>query len=118
MFDVRNEQINVELRDHLIGIDDWEKKALAENLHLWAERFTLEFKLKTSVPALTLDRLGRTCLGHFRRGRNGFGLINEIAINERYINPQRYYDNLATLKTPISTFTKSICHSSCFRDFF
>ena len=97
MFDVGNEQINVELRNHLISIDDWEKKSLAENLHQWAERFTLEFKLKTSVPALMVDQLGRTRCGHFRRGRNGFGLLNEIAINERYISSQRYYDTLAIL---------------------
>ena len=97
MANINNEQINLELRDHQKGLDGWKEKYLAENLHQWAERFALEFKLKTSVPALMLDRLGRTRCGHFRRGRNGFGLLNEIAINERYISQERYWDALATL---------------------
>jgi hypothetical protein len=97
MVAVDNEEINIELRDHQKGIGDWNKRSLAKNLHEWAERFASEFKLKISVPALMLDRLKRTCYGRFRRGRNGFGLLNEIAINEAYISRERYWDTLVTL---------------------
>lgn len=94
---LRGEKINIDLREHQISANAWNKNKLAENLHEWAERFSSEFKLKSNVPVLMLDRLKRTCYGHFRRGRNGFGLLNEIAINEAYISQENYWDTLATL---------------------
>lgn len=97
MASMKDEQINLELRAHQGRIDDWPKKDLAENLHIWAERFIREFKLKSAVPALTLDRLRPTRYGHFRPGRNGFGLLNEIAINETYVNKHEYWRVLVTL---------------------
>lgn len=97
MTDITEEQINLDLRSHQGSIEDWSKRGLMEDLHIWAERFASEFKLKTAVPALTLDRLSRRCCGHFRRGRNGFGLLNEIAINELHISKTRYWGVLVTL---------------------
>jgi len=97
MASVADEQINLDLRSHQKTVADWSKKDLADNLHIWAERFTLEFKLKTSVPALTLGRLRPTRYGHFRPGRNGFGLLNEIAINETYVSEHEYWRVLVTL---------------------
>lgn len=94
---MREEQINLELRAHQGRIDDWPKRALVEDLHIWAERFASEFKLQVPVPALMLDRLSRRCCGHFRRGRNGFGLLHEIAINEMHVSKDRYWDVLVTL---------------------
>lgn len=97
MAGVIDEQINLDLRSHQKSVADWSKKDLAEDLHTWAERFIGEFKLNTTVPALMLDRLSHNCYGHFRLGRNGFGLLNEIAINEIYIKRERYWRALATL---------------------
>lgn len=91
------EQINLELKEHQKRAHDWEQKGLVENLHLWAERFISEFKLKATVPALMLGQLRRSTLGHFRPGRNGFGLVNEIAVNLRHISEERYWRALATL---------------------
>jgi hypothetical protein len=95
--EIREEQINLALKAHQDNVENWAKRALMEDLHVWAERFTLEFKLQTCVPALMLDRLSRRCCGHFRRGRNGFGLLNEIAINEMHVSKSRYWDVLVTL---------------------
>jgi hypothetical protein len=94
---MREEQINLDLRTHQRNIEDWDKRVLAEDLYTWAERFIGEFRLNAAVPALMLDRLSHTCRGHFRLGRNGFGLLNEIAINEIYITREEYWRILATL---------------------
>jgi hypothetical protein len=97
MTDMEAEQTNLDLRAHQGSIDDWPKRALVEDLHTWAERLTSEFKLKTPLPALMLDRLSHNICGHFRRGRNGFGLRNEIAINELHVSEKPYWEVIVTL---------------------
>ena len=99
MIAIKNEKINLDLKEHQTHTDDWDHKPLAENLHIWTERFISEFKLQcTTTPAIRLDQLRSNCYGHFRIGRNGFGLLNEIAINEKYINEDIVnFDNLGTL---------------------
>ncbi|MFC1675943.1 SprT-like domain-containing protein [Planctomycetota bacterium] len=92
-----SEKINTALKSYQIQADDWNHQPLVENLHIWSERFHSGFKLKTNLPVLTLDKLRNTCYGHFRPGRNGFGLRNEIAINENYINAKNYWQALGTL---------------------
>ena len=90
------EQINTHLREHQIA-SDWERQAQVEDLHRWAEIFVFEFKLKAGTPAIMIDRLSRSRYGHYRRGRNGFGLCDEIAINQTYISDQSYWELLGTL---------------------
>ena len=92
------EKINIDLRDHQQSIEDWDHQTLAKDLHIWAERFCLELKLQCTPPAIMLDRLRRCWYGHFRIDRNGFGILNEIAINISHINGGKIdYDNLGTL---------------------
>ena len=96
------EKINLSLKVHQVAAKDWHMNDVIQNLHLWAERFIFEFKLKTSnAPAIMIDYLGRTRLGHFRPGRNGFGLRNEIAINTSHINASirtnEFWEVLGTL---------------------
>jgi len=92
------ERINFDLKEHQTNARDWHCKSLAESLHIWAERFILEFKLQCTTPALRLDSLRSDCYGHFRLGRNGFGLLNEIAINEKHIDGGTVnFDTLGTL---------------------
>jgi hypothetical protein len=90
------ETINAALKDHQITTD-WSKQDLMRDLHIWSERFRFGFKLKSNDPAIMIDRIGRTKYGHFRSGRNGFGLRNEIAINETNIPCQEYWEILGTL---------------------
>jgi len=89
--------INFTLKMYQIGATDWEKQDLIQQLHLWAERFIFEFKLKIKIPVIMLDRIGRSRYGHFRPGRNGFGLCNEIAINDAFVNSREFWQVLGTL---------------------
>lgn len=69
--------------------EPWFGRDLAVTLQEWADRFNVEFKLDVSEVALRIDVLSRRCFGHFRDGHNGFGLLNEVAINARYLQGQR-----------------------------
>lgn len=92
------EKINYELRHHQQSIKDWDHQTLAKDIHIWTKRFCLEFKLQCPPPAISLEDLQHNCHGHFRIGRNGFGILNEIAINISYIlGDMLDYDNLGTL---------------------
>lgn len=94
---LRTEIINSHLKQHQLNVD-WDKRDLIQNLHLWTERFIFEFKLKINeLPALMVDKISRRRYGHHRAGRNGFGLRNEVAINEIYIEKISYSDVLGTL---------------------
>ena len=95
--DNTTEQINTALKEHQTHTKDWEKHELIRDLHVWGERFILEFKLKVPQPAIRIDPISNRCYGHHRRGRNGFGLRDEVAINETYIDPSRYWRCLQTL---------------------
>lgn len=77
--------------------EKWDLQALASELHPWAERFNVEFKLDVPHLSLCLDWLSPRCYGHFRPGFNGFGLHNEIAINRRYVAVREFWETLRTL---------------------
>jgi hypothetical protein len=91
------EPINDQLKNHQIAAEDWEIHKYVTEFLTWAERFISEFKLKTSIPAILVDRLHPKRYGHYRLGRNGFGLRNEIAINKTYIKEQEFWENIGTL---------------------
>jgi len=93
---LQTEPINEQLKEHQ-ATADWDKHDLVEELHKWVERFILEFKLKISSPAIKVAHLPRKCYGHYQPGRNGFGLHNEIAINETYIDSSKFRQVLGTL---------------------
>lgn len=91
------ESINKELMHHQISTEDWGHNSLVKDLHLWAERFIFEFKLKTTTPAIMIDDINHNWYGRYTHGRNGFGLRNEIAINEIYLHQQEYWKILGAL---------------------
>ncbi|HBG28987.1 MAG: hypothetical protein A2Y10_14805 [Planctomycetes bacterium GWF2_41_51] len=91
-----HEIINEHLKDHQVAIE-WEKKELIQNLHIWRERFIFEFNLKIDgLPAISIDRIRKSAYGLFKLGRNGFGLRNEITINEVYIDNRAYWQIIGT----------------------
>lgn len=58
---------------------------------------TVNIKLQIDkVPVLMIERL-RYYLGHYRLGQNGFGLNDEIAINECHVRTSPYWEILGTL---------------------
>jgi hypothetical protein len=84
--DVRDsETVNSVLRQHAVTVADWSYREFAGALHLWADRFSAEFKLDVPTPAIQIDRIHATALGTYRPSRNGFGLKHEITINTRFL---------------------------------
>ena len=94
---VVDEPINLALREHQKSAEDWRLRALLAELHTWAERFCLRFKLQTPVPAVMIERLRGRVLGHFRPSRNALGLNFEIAIDERRAASDPFGPALGTL---------------------
>lgn len=94
---MENEEINVALKNHQIEATEWANQKLAQSLHLWAERFIIEFKLECPTPAIKIEWLRSNYYGHFRPGRNGFGITNEIAINKKHLDEREYWETVGTL---------------------
>lgn len=91
------EQINLDLRQHQQNIADWQWQPAVDDLHAWADRFLVEFKLQTTTPAVMIKRLRSGAYGHHRRGRNNLGLRNEIAISKDHLEGGEYWQVLGTL---------------------
>jgi len=91
------ELINLILREHQRQVGDWEFGHAAAALHAWSHQMVCEFKLKIGTPSLLIERLRSPRLGHFRYGRNGFGLREEIAIDTRHLDRDKTHEILGTL---------------------
>ncbi len=90
------ETINIALKEHQATTAEWDFASVATDLHIWAERIIFDFKLEIGIPALMIEFL-RSKYGHHRRGRNGFGLIDEIAIDDSHIQESQYWQVIGTL---------------------
>ncbi len=97
MIPSNSEAINLALRRHQASTGDWGFRALTTNLHVWVERFVFDFKLDVGVPSLSIEFLRRNRLGHYRHGRNGFGLRDEIAIDQDHVCASPFWRVLETL---------------------
>jgi len=91
------EPINLDLRKHQASVDDWRYRPTMTDLHLWADRFILEFELQTTTPAIMIEDLRGNRQGQHRRGRNGLGLRHEIAIRRTHIEGDEYWQALGIL---------------------
>ncbi len=91
------ESINIALREHQRGVECWDFTSLVSDLHGWADRFTVEFKLQIGIPCISIEHLGAYRLGHFRPGRNGFGLRDKIALNVYHVRRGTFGNILGTL---------------------
>lgn len=91
------EPINDALAVHQAEVEEWEFAELTASLQRWADRMILEFKLEIGTPALMIEQLHRYRLGHYRHGRNGFGLRDEIAIDEEHARCSESWRVLGTL---------------------
>jgi len=91
------EAINVVLRDHQANAHDWLFSSLTAELHTWTERMLLYFKIQfDGVPALLVERL-RKRLGHYRNDRNGFGILDEVKIDQNHVQSAPFWRVLVTL---------------------
>jgi len=91
------EPINIQLRRHQVSVSDWQYRAALEDLHTWAERLILEFKLQTTTPAIMVEDLRGGVRGHHRRGRNGLGLRHEIVIGKDHLRTDEHWQVIGTL---------------------
>jgi len=91
------ESINLALREHQRQVDGWYLQSVTKDLNTWAGRMVDEFKLEIGLPCINIEKLRRPKLGHYRCGRNGFGLIDEIAIDLQHVLGHDYWTVLATL---------------------
>lgn len=90
------EKLNHTLRDSVQALA-WKHAALIKELHEWAVIFNNAFHLGVPTPAICIDRLRRRRLGHFRLVTNGFGLQDEIAIDEDHAMKSPRWRVLGTL---------------------
>lgn len=78
-----------ELEDHLVERQITDPngplRPVFAELHRYAWIFNVQFKLHVGRPLIRIDRLRRNCLGGFTARHNGFGLVNEIAIDDRHV---------------------------------
>jgi hypothetical protein len=91
------EPINIAIKEHQGLVEDWKHRSLLKELHIWTERFDVEFKLKLPLPVIVVDKLSRRTLGFFRFGRNGLGLKHEITINSTHAQSKEFWQVLGTL---------------------
>ena len=92
----QGEPINQVLREHQEALGDWDFSADIRELHRFAEEMIFEFKLEIPIPCLSVEKL-RGAYGHFRHGRNGFGLRDEIAIDRCHLKGNARWRILGTL---------------------
>jgi len=77
--------INMAVKEHEVTEIEWRFQELANNLHIWIERFNETFfEGKLPTPFLTIDRGSTYSLGHYRNGFNGIGAKFTININTLY----------------------------------
>ena len=92
------EQVNYEIRDNQLQADDWDLYLLGWELHWWVDAFNILFFKDTPapVPVLTFESERVNTLGHYRIGRNDFGVRNQININRKHLQ-RPLFDLLSTL---------------------
>ena len=91
------ETINEVLAKHQGSAEGWEYRDLAGELHEWARRINMGFGLHLpNTPALKIQPLKRR-FGHYLCGRNGFGLLDEIAIDENHARNSPFWSVIGTL---------------------
>lgn len=91
------ELINTALRKHAQTASDWAHHRAVRELHVWARVFNRRFNLGIGTPAICVERLDRRRLGHYRLGRNAYGLRDEIAIQAEHLLHSPRWRVLGTL---------------------
>jgi len=79
------QDINNVLKEHAASIEDWRYHEFVQFLHEWADRFNRELGLDIKTPAIQIARIRVWALGHYRYGRNGFGLRHQVTFNLRHL---------------------------------
>lgn len=87
--DARSATIYDQLAHHQES-EEWQYRDCLKELHIWAKRFTFQFKLQIPRLVIGVGDVRHGCYGCFRYGHNALGLRGEVTIDRR-----RLHDNLA-----------------------
>ena len=94
----QTEEVNVEIRENQISAYDWQLNNLVCELTWWCDAFNIIFfkDEPVPVPVLTFEKARVNTLGHYRIGRNDFGVREQININRQHLQ-RPLWEILATL---------------------
>lgn len=95
---ILTEEINHKIRDQELSASDWELWKLAWELHWWVDFFLIAFfkDEPVPIPVLTFESARINTLGHYRIGRNAFGVKEQININRKWLH-RPLWETLSTL---------------------
>ena len=102
---VKKPTIYKELRRHQVkrhqDDEPWGYRDVMQELHEWADRFIVEFKLEIPEVTIGIDALRRRCNGQFQEGHNSLGLRREIIIArshlEECLSEEKWFELQGTL---------------------
>ncbi len=91
------EDINRNLRDHESSVSDWYLKNAVKYLYRFFDLFNAQW-FSSGLPqaVISFKKTRVTTLGHYKFGRNEFGLKHEINLNSQYLE-RPFCQILATL---------------------
>lgn len=91
------EDINRNLREHESSVGDWYLKSAVKYLYRFFDLFNAQwFAQGLPQAVISFKKTRVTTLGHYRFGRNEFGLKHEINLNSQYME-RPFCQILATL---------------------
>ncbi|HTW79076.1 MAG TPA: hypothetical protein VME23_05940 [Terracidiphilus sp.] len=95
-------KINADLWSYQEQASDWTQAERIEFFHLFIRVATARFSMCFKLPVITIEDLEVRTVAKYYAGRNGLGLLNQIAINLRYLissSPDDHIHVLASLTT-------------------
>ena len=95
---MKDESINIAIRENEKSTRDWDLSGLAKKLYWWVDFFNLEFFAgqPVPVPVISFERTNVNNLGHYVIGRNAIGVKENININSAHLK-RPLWEILATL---------------------
>lgn len=95
---VETDKINIEIRQNQLKAYDWKLHELIAELDWWCDFFNIAFfkEEPVPVPVLTFENARVNTLGHYRIGRNDWGVREQINLNRKHLH-RPLWDILATL---------------------
>ena len=95
---MKDESINLAIRENEKNAPDWELSDLADRLYWWVDYFNFTFfkDQPVPVPVISFERTNVNNLGHYVIGRNAIGVKENININNVHLK-RPLWEILATL---------------------
>ena len=94
----QTDKVNLDIRCNQLKASDWKLYDLIWELDWWCDWFNIAFFRNEPVPTpvITFENARVNTLGHYRIGRNDWGVREQINLNKKHLN-RPLWDILATL---------------------